>query len=132
MNVDPALTLAAHVCRTTFADLPDAAIAAALSALLAQEGFTGARQVFAGRYGFFPMYQPEGYELEVITDGLGTIFRGVELSFKPYPCGRGNHAILDAALEVYRRLDLATADAGAGVAEVVITTDPRTYRDQLR
>src|ERR671922_1566476 len=29
MNVDPALTLAAHVCRTTFADLPDAAIVAA-------------------------------------------------------------------------------------------------------
>jgi 2-methylcitrate dehydratase PrpD len=40
-----------------------AASAAVLSALLAQEGFTGARQVFAGRYGFFPMYQPEGYEL---------------------------------------------------------------------
>src|ERR671931_2488092 len=29
MNVDPALTLAEHVCRTTFADLPDAAIVAA-------------------------------------------------------------------------------------------------------
>jgi 2-methylcitrate dehydratase PrpD len=108
-----------------------AASAAVLSALLAQEGFTGARQVFAGRYGFFPMYQPEGYDLEVITDGLGTIFRGVELSFKPYPCGRGNHAVLDAALELYRRLDLATADAGADVAEVVPTTNPRTYRDQL-
>jgi 2-methylcitrate dehydratase PrpD len=29
MDVDPALTLAEHVCRTTFADLPDAAIVAA-------------------------------------------------------------------------------------------------------
>jgi len=26
MNVDPALTLAEHVCRTTFADLPNAAL----------------------------------------------------------------------------------------------------------
>jgi 2-methylcitrate dehydratase PrpD len=108
-----------------------AAGSAVLSASLASEGFTGAREVFAGRYGFFQMYQPDGYDLDAITDALGTAFRGVELSFKPYPCGRGNHALLDAALEVYRRLDLATADAGAGIAEVVITTDPRTYRDQL-
>jgi 2-methylcitrate dehydratase PrpD len=77
------------------------------------------------------MNQPDGYDLEAITDGLGTIFRGVEVSFKPYPCGRPTHAILDAALDLYRQLDLATADAGSGIAEVVVTTNPRTYRDQL-
>jgi 2-methylcitrate dehydratase PrpD len=108
-----------------------AASGGVLSALLAREGFTGARQVFAGRYGFFPMYQPDGYNLDAIADGLGKIFRGVELSFKPYPSGRPNHAILDAALEIYRRLDLAAADAGAGIAEVVITVNPLTYQDQL-
>jgi 2-methylcitrate dehydratase PrpD len=108
-----------------------AASGAVLSALLAREGFTGARQVFAGRFGFFPMYQPNGYDLDAITDGLGQIFRGVELSFKPYPSGRPNHAILDVALEIAQRLDLATADAGAGIAEVVITVNPQTYKDQL-
>jgi 2-methylcitrate dehydratase PrpD len=108
-----------------------AASSAVLSALLARQGFTGAQQVFAGRYGFFPMYQPEGYDLDAISDELGTVFRGVELSFKPYPCGRGNHAVLDVAVELYRRLDLATADAGAGIAEVVLTVNPRTYKDQL-
>jgi 2-methylcitrate dehydratase PrpD len=108
-----------------------AASGAVLAALLAHQGFTGAREVFAGRFGFFPMYQPDGYDLGAITDGLGTIFRGVEVSFKPYPSGRPNHAMLDAALELYRRLDLATADGGAGIAEVVITANPRTYQDQL-
>jgi 2-methylcitrate dehydratase PrpD len=108
-----------------------AASGAVLSALLAREGFTGAREVFAGRFGFFPMYQPDGYDLNAIGDGLGQVFRGVELSFKPYPSGRPNHHILDAALELYHRLDLATADAGAGVAEVIITVPPQTYRDQL-
>jgi 2-methylcitrate dehydratase PrpD len=108
-----------------------AASGAVLSVLLAREGFTGARQVFAGRYGFFPMYQPDGYDLHAITDSLGKVFRGVELSFKPYPSGRPNHAILDAALELYHRLDLATADAGTGIAEVVITMNPRNYEDQL-
>ncbi len=108
-----------------------AASGAVLSVLLAREGFTGARQVFAGRYGFFPMYQPDGYDLHAITDDLGKVFRGGELSFKPYPCGRPNHAMLDAALELYHRLDLATAEAGTGIAEVVIAMNPRNYEDQL-
>jgi 2-methylcitrate dehydratase PrpD len=108
-----------------------AASSAVLSAVLAGQGFTGAREVFAGRFGFFPLYQPDGYDLKAIDDGLGSVFRGVEISFKPYPSGRPNHAILDGALELYRRLDLATAQAGAEIAEVVITADPRTYEDQL-
>jgi 2-methylcitrate dehydratase PrpD len=108
-----------------------AASGGVLSALLARQGFTGAHQVFAGRFGFFPLYQPDGYNLDAITDELGKIFRGVELSFKLYPSGRPNHAILDAALELYQRLDLATAAAGTGIAEVVIRLDPRTYTDQL-
>jgi 2-methylcitrate dehydratase PrpD len=104
---------------------------AVLSALLAREGFTGAHHVFAGRFGFFPMYQPDGYDLDAISDGMGQIFRGVELSFKPYPSGRPNHAMLDAALEIAHRLDLANADAGAGIAEVVLTVNPQIYKDQL-
>jgi 2-methylcitrate dehydratase PrpD len=108
-----------------------AASSAVLSVLLAQEQFTGAQQVFAGRYGFFPMYQPDGYDLESITADLGTHFRGTEVSFKPYPCGRGNHAALDAARALYQRLDLGTAQAGAGIAEVMVATDARTYAEQF-
>jgi 2-methylcitrate dehydratase PrpD len=108
-----------------------AASSAVLAAVLAQEGFTGAQQVFAGRYGFFPMYQPDGYDLAAITDGLGTAFRGEELSFKPYPCGRRAHATLDTALQLYHQLDLATASAGAEIAEVIVTTDTQTYADQF-
>ena len=39
--------------------------------------------------------------------------------------------MLDVALEIAHRLDLATADAGAGIAEVVITVNPQIYKDQL-
>ena len=65
-----------------------AASSGVFAAVLAREGFTGAQHVFAGRYGFFPMYQPEGYDLQELTHGLGSVFRGEEISFKPYPCGR--------------------------------------------
>jgi 2-methylcitrate dehydratase PrpD len=108
-----------------------AASSGVLAAILAREGFTGAQEVFAGRYGFFPLYQPEGYNLEAITASLGTAFRGEELSFKPYPCGRGHHAILDAALALYRTLELATAAEGADIAEVLVTTDAPTYAEQF-
>jgi 2-methylcitrate dehydratase PrpD len=108
-----------------------AASSGVLAAMLAREGFTGAQQVFAGRYGFFPMYQPDGYNLEAITASLGTAFRGEELSFKPYPCGRGLHAILDAALALYQTLELATASEGTDIAEVLVSTDAFTYAEQF-
>jgi 2-methylcitrate dehydratase PrpD len=77
------------------------------------------------------MYQPEGYDLSAITDALGRSFRGTELSFKPYPCGRPNHAALDAALALYQQLDLAKAQSEADISEVIVATNPRTYADQF-
>jgi 2-methylcitrate dehydratase PrpD len=108
-----------------------AASSAVLAAQLAGENFTGAQSVFTGRFGFFPMYQPDGYDLSAITDALGTRFRGAELSLKPYPCGRPNHAALDAALALHRQLDLASAQSEADIAEVLVDTNPRTYADQF-
>src|SRR4030095_3339762 len=93
------------------------------AAALAREGFTGAQHVFAGRYGFFPMYQPEGYDLQELTADLGSVFRGEEISFKPYPCGRRTHATVDAALTLYQQLDLATAHAGRGIDAVIVTAE---------
>ena len=98
-----------------------------LSAVLAKEGFTGATNVFAGDYGFFPMYQPGGYDLAPIYDGLGADFIGNELSHKPYPCGRPTHPYVDAAIELHNRLDLANHD----LASVEVTTNPVTYDAQF-
>lgn len=108
-----------------------AASSGVLAAVLAREGFTGAQNVFTGRYGFLPMYQPEGYDVQELTRDLGRRFRGEEISFKPYPCGRRAHATLDVALALYAQLDLATAHAGADIAEVLVTTDARSYQDQF-
>jgi len=103
-----------------------AASSGVFAAILARDGFTGAHNVFAGRYGFFAMYQPEGADLPELTQDLGTQFRGEEISFKAYPCGRRAHATLDVALALYEQLDLATARAGEDIADVWVTTDPHT------
>ena len=109
-----------------------AASGAVMAVMLAREGFSGARDVFGGRYGFFPMYQPEGYDLAAITDSLGAQFRGDELSFKSYPCGRGTHAIIDAALDLHQDLGLTDlAGGGSEIAKVTVTANAATYHDQL-
>ncbi len=107
-----------------------AASGAVLSGLLAQDGFTGADGVFAGQLGFYPLYQPQGYDIEPITEGLGVHFRGTEISFKPYPCGRNNHALLDAALSLYLQLGLHAVSPG-DIVEITVHTNPQTYEREL-
>ena len=99
-----------------------------LSALLAREDFTGAHGVFAGRFGFFELYQPNGYDLAPLTADLGTAFRGEMLSFKPYPCGRPQHAVLDAALNAREALGL---DASAVIADVLVSTTAATAAQEF-
>jgi 2-methylcitrate dehydratase PrpD len=105
-----------------------AASSGVLAATLAREGFTGAHNIFLGRFGFFELYQPNGYNAARLTDGLGARFAGDELSFKPYPCGRPQHAILDAAIAARNELD---ASDRARIAGVRVCIDATTLADQL-
>jgi 2-methylcitrate dehydratase PrpD len=105
-----------------------AASSGVLAATLAREGFTGAHNIFLGRFGFFELYQPQGYDASRLTDGLGTRFAGEQLSFKPYPCGRPQHAILDAAIAAREQLGLTDP---ADIESVSVSTDPGTRADQF-
>lgn len=105
-----------------------AANAGAFAAALAQQGFTGARRVFGGRFGFFELYQPGGYDPAPLFNDLGIAFRGEALSFKPYPCGRPLHAAIDAALAA--RAALAIAGPG-DIAAVTIEADPGRCADEF-
>src|SRR5437016_9543466 len=105
-----------------------AASAGVFSAFLAQTGFTGARNIFNGRFGFFELYQPDGHDSSLLAQDLGTAFRGEALSYKPYPCGRPLHAAIDAALAARAQLQIAGGD---DIAAVTIETDPAGYSDQF-
>ena len=98
------------------------------AAELARRDFTGAHRIFNGRFGFFELYQPNGANPALLLADLGRSYRGEELSFKPYPCGRPLHAAIDAALKVRASLDLAGA---ADLAEVTIAAGPAGYTDQF-
>lgn len=106
-----------------------AASSGVLAALLAREGFTGAHDIFLGRFGFFQLYQPDGYDAAKLTDGLGRAFRGDELSFKPYACGRPQHAMLDAAIAARDQLRLGTSTDLTEIVGVTVTC-PAALRDE--
>jgi 2-methylcitrate dehydratase PrpD len=105
-----------------------AASAGVFSALLARTGFTGARNVFYGRFGFFELYQPNGYDASVPLRDLGTAFRGEALSYKPYPCGRPLHAAIDAALAARAQLDIKRHN---DIKAVTIEADPAGHSEQF-
>ena len=105
-----------------------AASAGVFSAVLAQTGFTGAQNVFNGRFGFFELYQPNGHDPALLLRDLGAVFYGEALSYKPYPCGRPLHAAIDAALAARQELGIASAD---DIAAVTIEADPAGHADQF-
>jgi len=105
-----------------------AASAGVFSAILAQTGFTGAHNIFSGRFGFFELYQPNGYDASVLLRDLGAAFRGEALSYKPYPCGRPLHAAIDAALATRARLEIERPD---DIASVTIEADAAGHGDQF-
>ena len=99
------------------------------SAILAQRNFTGAHNIFGGRFGFMELYQPNGADPSLLLKDLGTAFRGEGLSFKPYPCGRPLHGAIDAALAVRAALDIRGGD---DIADITIEADPAGHADQFQ
>ena len=102
-----------------------AASGGVFAAFLAREDFTGAHNIFNGKYGFLELYQPGGADASLLLKDLGTAFRGEGLSFKPYPCGRPLHAGIDAALA------LRAQAGGVEVEEVTIGLEAASYADQF-
>ncbi|MBI4330284.1 MAG: MmgE/PrpD family protein [Chloroflexi bacterium] len=81
-----------------------------LSALLAEKGITGAINSLEGEFGLYKVYHGGKYDREVLTSELGKRFEAANLTFKPYPSGRGTHASIDATLEIVREHDIKPED----------------------
>jgi 2-methylcitrate dehydratase PrpD len=109
-----------------------AASSGVLAAMMASEGFTGAHNIFLGRFGFFELYQPNGHDPAKLLEDLGREFRGDQLSFKPYACGRPQHAILDAAVAARNQLGLETTVDLAEIADVRVTAAAATIAENFK
>lgn len=77
-----------------------AAMSALIAVQLAQTGIRAVQNVFEGIDGFFRVYLHNRYDPAQLRAGLGQKFEFIELSYKPYPCCRFNHAAIAAALRL--------------------------------
>jgi 2-methylcitrate dehydratase PrpD len=100
-----------------------------LSAVMAEKGLTGAVHVLQGERGLFKQYHRNAYKPEVLTKDLGSIYEGVNVSFKPYPCCRYNHPGIDAVLDLMKehRLkldDIDRVEVHVGTTAMSLLADP--------
>lgn len=81
--------------------------AGVLAALMASSGLAGPRDVFEGRFGYFPVYHQGRYDRQSLLKNLGQQFEIMNMSLKPYPCCRFIHPAIDATLEILSRRKIA-------------------------
>jgi 2-methylcitrate dehydratase PrpD len=62
---------------------------------LARRGITGPSRILEGRYGFFHTHAGGEVNWPRLFEGLGQRFEICDVYFKPYPCCRHYHAIID-------------------------------------
>jgi len=76
-----------------------------VAALMAEKGISGAHNIIEGECGFYNLYH-DGFDLDKLTSRLGEYFKGVNISFKPYPCCRIGHRYIDAVLDMVSRYNI--------------------------
>ncbi|WP_406623664.1 MmgE/PrpD family protein [Acidovorax sp. SDU_ACID1] len=86
-----------------------AAAAGLMAAYLAQDGFTGAQDIFTGPQGMAAGMSTDA-DPSKLTDGLGTRWATAETSFKWHASCRHTHPAADALLQVLQRERLSLAD----------------------
>jgi 2-methylcitrate dehydratase PrpD len=94
-----------------------AAAAGLMAAYLAQDGFTGAAQIFEGPQGMAAGMSSDA-DPSRLTEGLGTRWATAETSFKYHACCRHTHPAADALLQVMQTHGLVAADLSRVVTHV--------------
>jgi 2-methylcitrate dehydratase PrpD len=90
------------------------------SAALARKGFTGVKDVFFSKYGYFSLFS-KTCRPDLLTKDLGAEFYA-DMTLKPYPCSRSTHAAIDGVLSLVHNNPIQPED----VKEVVIDVPPET------
>ena len=96
---------------TSYIQQGTAAKSAIESALLAQAGITGTRNVLQGQRGFYNAFEPNP-NLEALTSDLGEKFMGVEIAVKFYTACRGTHEAIDLALDMTSQTKIDPKEIG--------------------
>ncbi len=94
------------------------------AALLAHKGVTGARNCLEGQEGLFKVYQYGEYDRNILTHDLGKFFESSNVSIKPYPCCRGVHPSIDAAIALKTKNNIDPKE----IKEITLSTGAANYK----
>jgi 2-methylcitrate dehydratase PrpD len=94
------------------------------AALLAEKGVTGARNCLEGEWGLYKLYLHGNYDAKALTKDLGKYFEGINVAIKPYPCCRGIHPAIDAALALVKEHHIKAED----VQKIVLSVSKEHYQ----
>jgi 2-methylcitrate dehydratase PrpD len=94
------------------------------AALLASRGVTGAKNCLEGQEGLFKVYHHGEYDRDILTHDLGHFFEGSNVSIKPYPCCRGVHPSIDAALALRAKYNINPKE----IKEILFATGAANYK----
>lgn len=101
------------------------AITGVLSAVMAERGIPGIKTCFEGRAGLYNVYFRGVYHRASLTSGLGKVFEGAGVSFKPWPSCRFTHPYIDATLRIVTEQDVRPDD----VQEITVGYAADSARD---
>jgi 2-methylcitrate dehydratase PrpD len=101
-----------------------------MGALFAEAGFTAAEQAIEGKYGFAAVAS-DTVDLGKALDALGERWEILANAYKPYPCGVVLFPVIDACLDLRKRLEVPAGD----IAEILVRGHPllreRTDRPEI-
>lgn len=86
-------------------------------------GLTGPNEVFSGRYGYFPVFHPQRYDMNAFTRDLGKSWEMKNTSLKPFPCCKLIHTALQGAFDLRRAHGISPEE----IAEVRAGINPEDY-----
>jgi 2-methylcitrate dehydratase PrpD len=94
-----------------------------LALMLAQRGFTGSKYILQGTYGFYPVYDRNEYDAEMVISEVGERFESAYVSIKPYPSGKGTHIPIDATMKIMKDNNIS-ADH---IEDIIVNTSAFVY-----
>ncbi|MZR11673.1 MmgE/PrpD family protein [Maritimibacter sp. DP07] len=104
------------------------------AAILARDGVNGFENVFDGPAGYYALFAGGRFDTAAILKGLGEVFEGTRVSFKPWPSCRGSHAFVDAALTLHSEHQFSADDIDEVHVDVspffVTIIEPRDQRNR--
>ncbi|MDP3843826.1 MAG: MmgE/PrpD family protein [Oxalobacteraceae bacterium] len=102
------------------------------SALSAMVGFTGPREPFFGKYGFYKAFEPS-FDLDMLMDKLGSEYVNASISFKPWPSCRATHHGIDGLLQLREKHnfmgeDVVSIELGLNHLAEQVVVQPRDQK----